>query len=126
MRGLRSIPVVALAASLLSSCAVGPNYHRPALTTPDQYYVEKATSEAQSLADLPWWQVFDDPLLKSLIDEALKNGFDARIAAWRVEEARARYGIAQSAFFPQINYSAGGTREKASPFVNPQAQPQNL
>src|SRR5277367_829063 len=122
----RSALAIALSAALLPGCAVGPNYRRPALVVPNQYYVEKATTEAQSLADLPWWEVFDDPLLKSLIDEALKNGFDARIAAWRVEEARARWGIAQSAFFPQINYSAGGTRQKASPFVSPQAQPQNL
>jgi outer membrane protein, multidrug efflux system len=122
----RSALAMALSAALLSGCAVGPNYERPALIVPDQYYAEKATSEAESLADLPWWQVFDDPLLKSLIDEALKNGYDARTAAWRVEEARARYGIAQSAFFPQIDYSAGGTRQKSSPFVNPLAQTQNL
>jgi outer membrane protein, multidrug efflux system len=117
---------ITLSVALLPGCAVGPNYERPALIVPDQYYAEKATAEAESLADLPWWQVFDDPLLKSLIDEALKNGYDARTAAWRVEEARARYGIAQSAFFPQIDYGAGGTRQKSSPFVNPLAQPQNL
>jgi outer membrane protein, multidrug efflux system len=122
----RTALAIALSAALLPGCAVGPNYQRPALAVPNQYYAEKATAEAESLADLPWWQVFDDPLLKSLIDEALKNGFDARVAAWRVEEARARYGIAQSAFFPQIDYSAGGTRQKSSPFVNPLAQPQNL
>jgi outer membrane protein, multidrug efflux system len=118
--------VIALSAVLLPGCAVGPNYRRPALAVPNQYYVEKATSEAESLADLPWWQVFDDPLLKSLIDEALKNGFDARTAAWRVEEARARYGIAQSAYFPQIGYSAGGVRQKLSPYESPVTQPLNL
>jgi multidrug efflux system outer membrane protein len=112
MRSRRSILLVAFSAVLLASCAVGPNYHRPALTAPDQYYVEKATSEAQSLADLPWWQLFDDPLLNDLIKQALQNGFDARTAAWRVEEARARYGIAQSAYYPQVGYSAGGSRQR--------------
>jgi outer membrane protein, multidrug efflux system len=126
MRTRRQLLAIALSAALLPGCAVGPNYHRPAPTVPNQYYAEKATSEAESLADLPWWQVFDDPLLKSLIEEALKNGFDARIAAWRVEEARARYGIAQSAYFPQINYSVGGTRQKDSPYLNPNSHPQNL
>jgi multidrug efflux system outer membrane protein len=113
---MRSFPLVhvAVGAVLLSSCAVGPNYHRPALTPPDQYYVEQATSEAQSLADLPWWQLFDDPLLNDLIKQALQNGYDARTAAWRVEEARARYGIAQSAYFPQIDYAAGGGRQRAA------------
>ncbi|HEY2675826.1 MAG TPA: efflux transporter outer membrane subunit [Steroidobacteraceae bacterium] len=110
----RPLILVAFSALLLSSCAVGPNYHRPTLTTPDQFYVEKATSEAQSLADLPWWQLFDDPLLNDLIKQALQNGFDARTAAWRVEEARARYGIAQSAYFPQVDYAGGGSRQRAA------------
>jgi outer membrane protein, multidrug efflux system len=123
---VRHVLAIAISAALLCGCAVGPNYHRPAPAVPDRYYVEKATSEAQSLADLPWWQVFDDPLLKSLIEEALKNNFDARTAAWRVEEARAQYGIAQSAYFPHVNYSAGGVRQKNSSFSSPVTQPQNL
>lgn len=112
----------AFGAVLLTSCAVGPNYHRPALMTPDQYYVEKATTEAQSMADLPWWQLFDDPLLNDLIKQALQNGFDARTAAWRVEEARARYGIAQSVYFPQVDYGVGGARQRALPATQPPVQ----
>ena len=54
-----------------------------------------AADEA-SLADRPWWDLFSDPALRSLVDEALKNGQDVRIAAARVEEARARYGVAGS------------------------------
>jgi outer membrane protein, multidrug efflux system len=122
MRSSRPVIPVACGAVLLCACAVGPNYHRPSLTTPDQYYVAKATSEAQSLADLPWWQLFDDPLLNDLIRQALQNGFDARTAAWRVEEARARYGIAQSTYFPQVGYAAGGARQRAVPTTQPAVQ----
>jgi multidrug efflux system outer membrane protein len=104
--------LVALAALFLMSCAVGPNYKRPPVAPPDRYYAETAAAEAQSLADLPWWRLFDDPLLAGLIDEALKNGFDARIAAARVEEARARYGVARSQFFPQVDYQAGYQRSR--------------
>ena len=49
-------------------------------------------AEARSLADSPWWDVFGDPVLKRSCDEALRNGYDARIAAARVEEARALAG----------------------------------
>src|SRR4029077_22135 len=50
----------------------------------------------------------------ALITEALAKGYDPQIAAWRVDEARAQAGIARSEFFPQINYKAQFTRERAS------------
>jgi multidrug efflux system outer membrane protein len=119
---IRRLNLVAISVVLSSGCAVGPNYHRPEVTTPNQYYVEQATSEAQSMADLPWWELFNDPLLNDLIKQALQNGFDARTAAWRVEEARARYGIAQSTYYPQVDYAAGGARQKVLPATTPPIQ----
>src|SRR5262249_53256153 len=89
---------------LLTGCAVGPNYKRPAVTVPEA--IRGATvadpAEAASLADRPWWEIFDDEALKALIDEALHNNYDLRKAAGRVEEFRARAGIARSEFYPQI------------------------
>jgi multidrug efflux system outer membrane protein len=116
---MRKIALVATVAALLTGCAVGPNYKRPVVPVPAQYYADQAVAEARSLADLPWWEVFEDPLLKSLVEEALKNGFDARIAAYRVEESRARYGIARSQYFPQIDYSGGWTRGQQNQLLNP-------
>ena len=49
----------------------------------------QATAEAASFADAPWWEAFQDPTLKALIQEALRNNYDAAIAAARVQEARA-------------------------------------
>jgi outer membrane protein, multidrug efflux system len=117
---MRKITIVATVATLLAGCAVGPNYKRPVVPVPEQYYAEKAAAEARSLADLPWWQVFEDPLLRSLVEEALKNGFDARIAAYRVQESRALYGIAKAEFFPTVDYSAGVQRGKENQIINPQ------
>ena len=117
---------LAIAIVFLIGCAVGPNYKRPPVSMPDQFYAEKAAAEARSLADLPWWQVFDDPLLVNLIEEALKNGFDARIAAARVDEARAIYGISKSQFFPQLDYQAGFQRGKQNQIVNPDRQTQSV
>lgn len=116
---MRKKSLVATLAALLAGCAVGPNYKRPVVPVPEQYYAEKAAAEARSLADLPWWQLFEDPVLKSLIAQALQNGFDARIAAYRVEESRARYGIARSQFFPKVDYFGGWSRGRENQLVNP-------
>jgi outer membrane protein, multidrug efflux system len=92
-----------IALSLLAgACTVGPNYQKPALPVPETFYGAAATQE--SFADAKWTEVFSDPVLRSLVEEALRNGYDSRIALARVEEARARYGIAGAARFPDVDY----------------------
>jgi multidrug efflux system outer membrane protein len=108
--------LAAAAASVLVGCTVGPGYRRPPVAPPAQFYGLAGQAEAASLADLPWWEVFQDPALKSLIEEALRNGFDVRIASARVEEARARYGIAGAALYPQVGYQGQFARERFSGF----------
>src|SRR5207245_724077 len=114
--------VAFVAAAVTAGCAVGPNYRRPPVTLPDQFYGEQAAAEARSLADVPWWDLFQDPVLKSLVDEALKKGFDARLAAARVEEARALYGIARSEFFPAADYQFGWQRTRPDQLQNPSGE----
>src|SRR5262249_39791787 len=97
------LAVVAVVALVGSGCLVGPNYERPQLPTPGQYRFVEGAAQAQSLADLPWWQVFDDPTLQALIRESLSNNLDLRMAAARVEEARARAGIVKSYLYPQVD-----------------------
>jgi multidrug efflux system outer membrane protein len=91
-----------LAAAVLAGCATtaGPNYQRPALNPPAQHRGQTGAAEAASLADQAWWDVFHDDVLKGLIAEALRNGYDVRLAAWRVEEARANAGIIRAQSFP--------------------------
>jgi len=111
------------------ACAVGPKYQRPEVPVPDHVRGISAPNlgEAESLADRQWWELFSDEALQSLIDEALQNNFDVRTAAWRVEEFRARAGIARSELFPQIDYAAGWSRSRESAFVEPgAARPMNL
>jgi multidrug efflux system outer membrane protein len=94
-----------LAATMLfAACAVGPTYKKPVVPVPYQLYGATGTAETTSLADTKWFDLFGDPALKSLIEEALKNGYEVRIAATRVEEARARYGIAGAARYPDVDY----------------------
>lgn len=93
----------------LAGCAVGPDYKRPAVDTPAAYRPAAdaaAPTGTNSIADLGWWQVFQDPQLSAYIGEALTNNWDIRIAAARVLQAESAVKIARSQYFPTI--SAGG------------------
>lgn len=94
----------------LGGCAVGPDYKRPAVDTPDEFRSQIGATEAASLADLPWWQVYQDEVLRGLIKEALEHNYDLIAAAARVEQARAQVGITRSEMFPQVGYEGGASR----------------
>ena len=100
--------VSVLVASLLTGCAVGPDYQRPAVQTPPAFRAPSAqpTPEAASLADLKWWEVFKDEKLQDLIRTSLVENYDLRDAVTRVEAARANLGITRSEQFP--NAEVGG------------------
>jgi multidrug efflux system outer membrane protein len=93
-----------IAVIALAGCTVGPNYQKPVVPVPEQFYGTSAAASAESIADAQWFDVFGDPVLRSLIEESLRNGYDVRIAAARVEQARARYGIAGAARYPDVDY----------------------
>jgi len=94
---------------------VGPNYERPRLPTPPAYRFVEAPAQAQSFADMAWFQVFDDPALQALLREAIANNLDLRVALAHVEEARARAGIAKSYLYPQVDGTASyGVRGASS------------
>jgi outer membrane protein, multidrug efflux system len=101
---LAALTLTSAACCVLGGCAaVGSNYERPQMPTPAAYRFVEGTAQAESLADLPWFQVFDDPALQALIREAIANNLDLRAAVARVEEARARAGIAKSYLYPQVD-----------------------
>jgi NodT family efflux transporter outer membrane factor (OMF) lipoprotein len=89
-----------LAAILLAACTVGPNYKRPQVGLPDQFRGAKASAAIPSLADQKWVDLFHDDTLTQLVTAALERNFDLRIAAERVIEARAQYGITNANRFP--------------------------
>ena len=103
-------------AALLSGCAIGPDYERPAVARPETFRGQ-AMAEAASLADVPWWEAFQDPILKDLIQDALGSNYDVRIAAARVQEARANLGVARSDYFPSLDYGVGASRARMLPGV---------
>jgi multidrug efflux system outer membrane protein len=98
-------------AALVAGCAIGPDYKRPPVAEPPTFRGQ-AAAESGSLADAPWWQLFEDPVLKDLIREALANNYDVAIAAARVQEARANVTVARSDFFPSVDYNVNASRGK--------------
>jgi outer membrane protein, multidrug efflux system len=102
-----------LAVCAIAGCAVGPVYKRPDVTPVDQFRFQVGLSEATSIADLPWWSIFNDRALQSLITEALTNNYDLQLAVSRIEQARALVGVARADFYPQIGYQGIVGREKS-------------
>ena len=111
------LALVVLAAPLWTACTVGANYARPPMPSPPQYRFVNG-GEAETLADVPWFEIFQDPTLQALIRESLASNLDLRAAAARVEEARARAGVVKSFLYPQVGGSAQTTVGQASTALN--------
>ena len=110
----------ALAAALLvalTGCSLAPNYQQPAAPVAEQWDM---TDAQQSAIALPQWrEFFQDPALQQLIETALDNNRDLRIAALNVDAFRAQYRIQRSARFPSIDASGGANRQRLPGNMNP-------
>src|SRR5208283_1492919 len=106
MTKLAQFLVTMMASGLVAGCSVGPNYHRPVVQAPTAFrdLSENPQTQAQaaSYADLPWWQVFQDPQLQELIRTALKQNYDLQLATERINAARAQVTVTRSSLFPQV------------------------
>ena len=90
------IPLCVALLVSLSACVVGPNYHRPPQTLPDQFRNAPLSNSADSIADTQWFDLLRDEALKRLVETALQQNFDIRIAAEHVLEARAQIGLSRA------------------------------
>ena len=68
-------------------------------------------AEAASFGDVPWWEVFQDPVLQDLIRTALANNLDLKQAIARVEQARAQVQVVGAPLYPQLGYGANAARQ---------------
>ncbi len=113
-----------LSASLLSACAVGPDYHRPEVATPENYRSapQPATAATDTLAAKPadaWWQGFNDPVLDKLVEAALANNRDLQSAVANVVRARGQLETTRAQFFPQLGAGAATARAQGSGIGSP-------
>jgi multidrug efflux system outer membrane protein len=109
--------VSVIAFSLLTGCMVGPDYQRPAVEVPQNWRVEgKGTKD---VVNTLWWEQFNDPVLNDLIQIALRENMDVKIAAARVEQFLGQFGTTRSALFPQVGISASAGRQRLSQSTGP-------
>lgn len=113
---IRLVAVV-VSAMLAASCTMGPNYVRPPIEMPGAYRdVAGAvpTLAPTSLADVQWFDVFKDETLTKVVNVALAQNFDLRMAAERVLQAREQFHIARSERFPTVDAGVAGTSNRRS------------
>jgi multidrug efflux system outer membrane protein len=107
---VRPLAALGLTATLLSGCGtLEPAYHRPALPTPNAFPDAVATDTSASAAAVGWKTFFVDPRLRSVVELAIANNSDLRVAVANVQAARAQYRIQRSDLFPKVNASFGAT-----------------
>jgi len=102
---------------LLNSCTVGPNYKKPSSHTSKKWLSSqdtKAVIDVTQSVQTRWWQAFNDSTLTGLIQTALKQNLDIKIAEAKIKEARALRGGTVSGFYPKINGNVAAGREKIS------------
>jgi len=92
----------------LAGCMMGPNYQHPAIETPESYRF--AVPDTETELNLKWWKLFNDPNLNILVVTALDNNKDIKIAASRIEEARASFGFTRADQYPRLDIEAGASR----------------
>ena len=94
-------------------CAVGPNYKRPQVAVPTQWTVPPARgTSAKPIERDDWWASFQDAELNSLIERAVAQNLDLKLALERVQEARAARGVARSSYFPSVDATVSATRNR--------------
>lgn len=113
-----------LGLALLSGCSLAPKYERPAAPIGNAW-PDAATTDAPSTAatDIAWREFFGDPRLQALIELALENNRDLRVAALNVERVRALYNIQRTALIPTLDATGDMVRQKTPADLNATGRP---
>ena len=117
MKGL----LVFLLAAGAAACTVGPTYKRPAVDLPPTFRGAPSDDAANATAfgDQAWWDVFEDDRLRELIDTALRQNLDLRIAAARITEAQAQLGVTRADRLPTVDAHSEASRNRTARSVVP-------
>jgi len=118
---MRMVLITALLAASVAGCTVGPDYVRPTVETPPAWNIDYP--KAAEVANIKWWEQFDDPVLNELVETALRDNRDLRIAAARVDQFMGVLMATTSQRFPQIGYGGDASRIRASELAVPPLPP---
>ena len=104
---VRSLVILLFVMICFYGCRLGPKYSRTENMTPVNFRMDSVQGE--SVANMPWWELFGDTVLQKLIRIGLVNNRDLRAAAARIAAAEAQLGIVRANLYPRINYAADGS-----------------
>lgn len=113
--------LIVMCMTLASGCALTPDYERPELDVPEAYFPEKDQQQGQSIANLAWWDVFQDQRLQALIRTALVQNKDMGVAFSRVVQIESQLASTRANQFPFLDITAGAGRSKQSRLIIPGA-----
>ncbi|MDE1166595.1 MAG: efflux transporter outer membrane subunit [Pseudomonas sp.] len=102
-----------LSGLLLGGCAIGPDYHRPAVDTPAQFKEAEGWRQAQpadALARGAWWELYGDAQLNGLVEQLNRSNQTVAQYEAQYRQAQALVKSSRAAFFPTLDLSAGKTR----------------
>jgi multidrug efflux system outer membrane protein len=111
-----------------AGCTMEPRYRRPDAPVPGQWPASVATSQGQpdaapAAASLAWRDFIADAKLRQVVELALQNNRDLRVAALNAELARAMYGIQRDSLFPSVTAQGSGSKQRASAELTEAARP---
>ncbi len=109
---MKAAAVCVAAGALLSACAVGPDYKRPEIQSPEQWRIDYP--KAAEVANTKGWERLGDPALNQLVEDALHANLDIQAAAARVDRFLGALTTTRSQFFPQFGYAGSASRNRAS------------
>jgi outer membrane protein, multidrug efflux system len=104
--------LLVLLGTLVAGCTVGPDYTKPGVDAPAAWRIDYPA--AADVANTRWWEQFGDPVLNELVETALRENLDVRIAAARVDQFIGNLTATRSQLYPQFGYSAEAGRARAS------------
>jgi multidrug efflux system outer membrane protein len=120
MRKLLLMMLTAVSVSV-AGCMVGPNYERPAVEKPEKWRID--LPKAEEVVNTKWWEQFGDPVLNQLIETALRDNLDVRVAAARVDQFIGILRTSRAQALPQISYSANASHNRTSEVGMPPLSP---
>lgn len=127
---MRKILLSTCAAVLLAGCSLAPDYERPDMPVPQSWPIGPASKDSAAAnqavwADMGWKAFFTDSTLQGLIQTALDNNRDLRVAALNIEAARAAYQITESSLLPHVSANASETLARTSKAASSAVIPQS-
>lgn len=110
---------------VLTGCSLVPQYQRPQAPIPVEWEqaADEATAGASETAlpadEIPWQSFFTEPRILALVEQALEQNRDLRVAALNIERARAQYGIRRADLFPSIEAGVGQNAQRIPADLSP-------